>query len=160
MILNSTQSISVQVSNRFGNDSTTYANITDTGNVFIDLIVANFISIVLNCRPPYSSVIAIYSMSSISSLSSILSSSNNIIIANNFVMICALVISTTSTTSQFITASSSSVPSLVDNIIPIVIGTTVPIMILLTTVILLLIVFLANVCYKRDKVFIIALFFT
>ena len=32
LILNSTWSISVQVSNRFGNDTTAYANITDTGN--------------------------------------------------------------------------------------------------------------------------------
>ena len=32
LILNSTWSISVQVSNRFGNDTTTYTNITDTGN--------------------------------------------------------------------------------------------------------------------------------
>ena len=32
LILNSTWSISVQASNRFGNDSTTYTNITDTGN--------------------------------------------------------------------------------------------------------------------------------
>ena len=32
LILNSTWSISVQVSNRFGNDSTAYTNITDTGN--------------------------------------------------------------------------------------------------------------------------------
>ena len=32
LILNLTQSISVQVSNRFGNDTTAYTNITDTGN--------------------------------------------------------------------------------------------------------------------------------
>ena len=32
LILNSTWSISVQVSNRFGNDTTAYTNITDTGN--------------------------------------------------------------------------------------------------------------------------------
>ena len=32
LILDSTWSISVQVSNRFGNDSTDYINITDTGN--------------------------------------------------------------------------------------------------------------------------------
>ena len=33
LILKSTWSISVEVSNRFGNDSTAYTNITDTGNV-------------------------------------------------------------------------------------------------------------------------------
>ena len=38
LILNSTWSISVQVSNRFGNDSMTYTNITDTGNIFIIVI--------------------------------------------------------------------------------------------------------------------------
>ena len=32
LILDSTWSISVQVSNRFGNDSTAYTNITNTGN--------------------------------------------------------------------------------------------------------------------------------
>ena len=32
LILKSTWSISVQVSNRFGNDSTAYTNITNTGN--------------------------------------------------------------------------------------------------------------------------------
>ena len=32
LILKSTWSISVQVSNRFGNDTTNYINITDTGN--------------------------------------------------------------------------------------------------------------------------------
>ena len=37
LILNSTWSISVQVSNRFGNDSTTYASIIDTGNDIVIL---------------------------------------------------------------------------------------------------------------------------
>ena len=35
LILKSTWSISVQVSNRFGNDGTTYTNITDTGNLLL-----------------------------------------------------------------------------------------------------------------------------
>ena len=35
LILDSTWLISVQVSNRFGNDTTAYTNITDTSNVFI-----------------------------------------------------------------------------------------------------------------------------
>ena len=39
LILDSTWSISVQVSNRFDNDSTAYTNITDTGNVFIFLLI-------------------------------------------------------------------------------------------------------------------------
>ena len=43
LILNSTWSISVQVSNRLGNDSTTYTNITDTGNVvYSPLIIIMF----------------------------------------------------------------------------------------------------------------------
>ena len=39
LILNSTWSISVQVSNRFGNDTTAYTNITDTGNVLLYWVV-------------------------------------------------------------------------------------------------------------------------
>ena len=35
LILKSTWSISVQVSNRLGNDGTTYTNITDTGNLLL-----------------------------------------------------------------------------------------------------------------------------
>ena len=35
LILDSTWSISVQVSNRFGNDTTAYTNTTNTGNVLI-----------------------------------------------------------------------------------------------------------------------------
>ena len=43
LILNSTWSISVQVSNRFGNDTTAYTNITDTGNVvYSPLIIIMF----------------------------------------------------------------------------------------------------------------------
>ena len=69
--------------------------------------------------------------------------------------VCVIVRATTSTSSQFITASASasasSIPSSVDNIIPIVIGTTVTIMILLITAILLLLVFIVLVCCKRNK---------
>ena len=156
LILNSTWSISVQVSNRFSNYTTAYTNITDTSNVYL-LMFLQFIllfsigSIILLCHSHYYSVIpsAEYNMSSITSLFGILSSNPN------FVMIFVIVTSTTLTSShsQFITAcaSSSSVPSSVDNIIPVVIGTTVTIMILLITVILLLLVFIVLVCCKRDK---------
>ena len=44
LIHDSTWSISVQVSNRFGNDTTAYTNITDTGNVlfYSPLIIIMF----------------------------------------------------------------------------------------------------------------------
>ena len=81
LILKSTWSISVQVSNRFGNDSTTYTNITNTGNAFLIVINLLLISIgfIQQCHPHYSLVnlSLAYSTSSITSLSSILPSSND-----------------------------------------------------------------------------------
>ena len=53
LILNSTWSISVQVSNRFGNDSTTFTNITDTGNVLLLYCVVIMILLddyIYNCQ--------------------------------------------------------------------------------------------------------------
>ena len=44
LILDSTWSISVQVSNRFGNDTTAYTNITNTGNVFTVLLIIVILS--------------------------------------------------------------------------------------------------------------------
>ena len=73
-----------------------------------------------------------------------------ILFANSIAFLCYVVRSASAITATA-SASASSVPSSVDNIIPIVIGTTVTIMILLITAILLLMVFLAIVCYKRDK---------
>ena len=56
LILKSTWSISVQVSNRFGNDTTAYTNITDTGNDNNSQSFIIFTGIIHNCNPMSSSM--------------------------------------------------------------------------------------------------------